>query len=246
MDKNTLSQYGWVVIALIILIILITLATPFGNYIKNAVSASTEAMENKVKTTFTNAGINIADFPTKINGTGNDEALVPELVIDTSQPYAANAVIRKDSSILDGYDGVLYGYDIYDVIPDCEEFYSDVLNVTNGGSIVVRDSIVYPGQYGTGSVIEVYDSNNNLSSKYISVIFGDVDGDGSITSLDANIVSDHDAWLVFIDENSVEFIAADANGDNCVETTDVPTIEREELSYDSINQREVGDLHFGF
>ena len=203
-------------------------------------------MGNKVKTTFTNAGINIADFPTKINGTGNDEALIPELVIDTSQPYAADAVIRKDLSILDGYDGVFYGCDVYDVIPDCEEFYSDILSATNGGHIVIRDSFVYPGQYSTGSVIEVYDSNNNLSSKYISVVFGDVDGDGSITSLDGSIVTDHDALITLIDEDSVEFIAADANGDGCVNSTDAVIIETEELYGTLINQREVGDLHFGF
>lgn len=37
MDKETLSNYGWIVICVIILAIMITLATPFGNEIKNAV-----------------------------------------------------------------------------------------------------------------------------------------------------------------------------------------------------------------
>ena len=33
MDKETLSNYGWVVIVVIVLAIMIVLATPFGNYI---------------------------------------------------------------------------------------------------------------------------------------------------------------------------------------------------------------------
>lgn len=43
MDKETLSNYGWVVICIIVLVIMIALATPFGNYIKDAVKAATES-----------------------------------------------------------------------------------------------------------------------------------------------------------------------------------------------------------
>ena len=34
MDKNTLSNYGWIVIAVLVLSVMIALATPFGNYVK--------------------------------------------------------------------------------------------------------------------------------------------------------------------------------------------------------------------
>jgi hypothetical protein len=37
MDKSTLSQYGWVVICLIVLAIMIALASPFGNFIKESI-----------------------------------------------------------------------------------------------------------------------------------------------------------------------------------------------------------------
>ena len=36
MDKNTLSNYGWIVIAVLVLSVMIALATPFGNYVKDA------------------------------------------------------------------------------------------------------------------------------------------------------------------------------------------------------------------
>lgn len=38
MDKETLSNYGWVVICVIVLAIMIALATPFGNFIYNGVA----------------------------------------------------------------------------------------------------------------------------------------------------------------------------------------------------------------
>lgn len=44
MDKETLSNYGWVVICVIILAIMITLATPFGNEIKNAVVTAVQKL----------------------------------------------------------------------------------------------------------------------------------------------------------------------------------------------------------
>ena len=32
MDKETLSNYGWVVICVLVLVVMIALATPFGKY----------------------------------------------------------------------------------------------------------------------------------------------------------------------------------------------------------------------
>lgn len=40
MDKETLSHYGWVVIAVMILAIIIALATPFGKYIIDTTEAT--------------------------------------------------------------------------------------------------------------------------------------------------------------------------------------------------------------
>ena len=37
MDKNTLSNYGWIVIAVLVLSVMIALATPFGSYIEQGI-----------------------------------------------------------------------------------------------------------------------------------------------------------------------------------------------------------------
>ena len=44
MDKETLSNYGWVVICVLVLVVMIALATPFGDFIASAVKNTTEAL----------------------------------------------------------------------------------------------------------------------------------------------------------------------------------------------------------
>ena len=65
MDKETLSNYGWVVIAVLVLSIMIALATPFGTYISDGVKATTaglfETSKNALDTGLEEAGIVIED-----------------------------------------------------------------------------------------------------------------------------------------------------------------------------------------
>lgn len=44
MDKQTLSNYGWIVIAVLVLSVMIALATPFGEYIKAGVESTTAGL----------------------------------------------------------------------------------------------------------------------------------------------------------------------------------------------------------
>ena len=46
MDKETLSNYGWVVICVLVLVVMIALATPFGKFIAEAVKNTTSALFN--------------------------------------------------------------------------------------------------------------------------------------------------------------------------------------------------------
>ena len=40
MDKQTLSNYGWVIITVLVLAVMIALATPFGSYVKEGVNST--------------------------------------------------------------------------------------------------------------------------------------------------------------------------------------------------------------
>ena len=44
MDKETLSNYGWVVICVLVLVVMIALATPFGKFIAEAVKSTTSGL----------------------------------------------------------------------------------------------------------------------------------------------------------------------------------------------------------
>ena len=44
MDKSTLSNYGWIVIAVLVLAVMIALATPFGKYIESGVENTTQGL----------------------------------------------------------------------------------------------------------------------------------------------------------------------------------------------------------
>ena len=44
MDKSTLSNYGWIVIAVLVLAVMIALATPFGKYVESGVRSTTAGL----------------------------------------------------------------------------------------------------------------------------------------------------------------------------------------------------------
>lgn len=59
MDKETLSNYGWVVIVVLVLVVMIALATPFGKFIAEAVKNTTQALFNVSKSAL-NSGLGSA------------------------------------------------------------------------------------------------------------------------------------------------------------------------------------------
>ena len=65
MDKETLSNYGWVVICVLVLVVMIALATPFGNFIASAVKNTTEALfgasKKAVEVGLADTGVTLAD-----------------------------------------------------------------------------------------------------------------------------------------------------------------------------------------
>ena len=65
MDKNTLSNYGWIVIAVLVLSVMIALATPFGSFIEQGVRSTTEGLfntsQNAMNTAFGDLGVEVKD-----------------------------------------------------------------------------------------------------------------------------------------------------------------------------------------
>ena len=58
MDKETLSNYGWIVICTLVLAVMIALATPFGEYVKDAVWSTTNGLNDTLNKNMEIVGLN--------------------------------------------------------------------------------------------------------------------------------------------------------------------------------------------
>ncbi len=61
MDKETLSNYGWIVICILVLVVMIALAGPFGNFVAGAVKSTTQGLFDVNQNALDAAGITIND-----------------------------------------------------------------------------------------------------------------------------------------------------------------------------------------
>ena len=56
MDKETLSNYGWIVICVLVLAVMIALSTPFGSYVSDAVKSTTQGLFDTNKNALNSTG----------------------------------------------------------------------------------------------------------------------------------------------------------------------------------------------
>ena len=77
MDKETLSNYGWIVICVLVLSVMIALATPFGTFVSGAVESTAQGLFDTNYQAVDIAGIvvNYQSFEDIYGGAGNNETL---------------------------------------------------------------------------------------------------------------------------------------------------------------------------
>ncbi len=88
MDKETLSNYGWIVICVLVLAVMIALASPFGNFIADAVKSTAQGLFDVNQGALDAAGIVIDDngfaggsgtsTPTKDPALNPDDGTTPQ------------------------------------------------------------------------------------------------------------------------------------------------------------------------
>ncbi len=94
--------------------------------------------------------------------------------------------------------------------------------VTINGNGRLRYTFI-AGSFGTGTKVELIDNTTNtVIETYYIVIFGDLNGDGSVDSNDSGLIIDYENWLVEWDpvEDKVFLMAGDINGDGTVGAVD--------------------------
>ncbi len=81
MDKQTLSNYGWIVIAVLVLAVMIALATPFGNYVKAGVESTTAGLFDTSEKALNVVGMSAGNgsFESGSGETGTQTPTEPEI-----------------------------------------------------------------------------------------------------------------------------------------------------------------------
>lgn len=116
----------------------------------------------------------------------------------------------------------------------------DILNhfsFTGGayGTITHSDGSINDGIAGTGDAIVIYDKNGKEMARYTVIIYGDVNGDGEVTSMDLLYVKRHILETKLLEEPYIT--AADANrGNDGITSIDLLYIKRHILDIRYIEQ----------
>ena len=108
MDKNTLSNYGWIVIAVLVLAVMIALATPFGKYIESGVRSTTAGLFDTSEKAMNVVGMSAGEGNFEDGYTGGTP---DEPVIVGSATFSAQTGNNCDGS--NDEDGLCF-YDIHD------------------------------------------------------------------------------------------------------------------------------------
>jgi hypothetical protein len=175
MDKETLSNYGWIVICTLVLAVMIALASPFGKFVSDAVKSTTQGLYDVNHEALIGAGIDIKgqSFNEEEYGADGDFGDIDGNL--TSQ-YIRGKV--GTTGYVDEGRKYVYG------VKECHNplSYFELINATN--YIEMSQGTAQSGvTNGTGSVLTVYSdsSKSEVLDTYTLIIFGDVDGDGIIT-----------------------------------------------------------------
>ena len=145
-------------------------------------------------------------------------------VIDTTRQDAD----CDDSGIGLG-DATFTGY-IYGVEPEAGETVDAIFEVVGDGEleIIATDA---GSEAGTGTIVNVLDTNGDVVETYVLVIFGDVNGDGAVDSADSGDIELHDNWAYEAGPDGMrmglayQVFAGDVYVDGAVDSSDSGDIE---------------------
>ena len=167
MDKETLSNYGWIVICVLVLAVMIALSTPFGSYVSDAVKSTTQGLFDTNKNALNSTGlINIGDQSfsdgTGDSGGGNQTTEVKREA-GSFIPDGAKYTVKTTNTMLEGN-----GTNKFPNTPQTGDTYEegDYVYTYNKGTTP------YGIQYGTEWSVVVKDTSKTSYGEIISEIAG--------------------------------------------------------------------------
>ncbi len=146
------------------------------------------------------------------------------------------------TTVIDRDNMVIYGLEEGVTAKSLDERF---LDYEGDGKLVIKPVTEGSSRYGTGAVVELYDNaDGSLVETFHIVIFGDLDGNARVTSLDYSIASDEAFWITDWSlegsENYAPYklIAADLDHSGHIDTGDVTSIKNYVVSIVDIDQVE--------
>ena len=121
MDKETLSNYGWIVICVLVLAVMLAFATPFGTFVANAVKSTTQGLFDVNQNALDAAGIEIMqqEFEEMLNGGGSDGTETPvtpvyEIIEGAGQTVATTDALFRSNADYNKFNSVKVDNNVVD------------------------------------------------------------------------------------------------------------------------------------
>ena len=119
---------------------------------------------------------------------------VPELILNGYGEEMGAVAFATD--MFDGFNGVIFGIDAHN-----GEMIADYFETPTGTIEVIAND--YGVDAGTGAIVNLLDDEGNLIESYVFVLFGDVNGDGFIDSVDAGTIAEAEGGLYDITQAEI-------------------------------------------
>lgn len=139
----------------------------------------------------------------------------PELVLTQADN---GAVIRNDLCTTSGeFAGCVFGIDTI----NGESIEDFVTTAVGSIEVVANDN----GEITTGAKILLKDTSGEVVATYVFIYFGDVNGDASVDSADAETIDFHNQFIELLDDDTAAYYAAELNGDGSIDSADAEMID---------------------
>lgn len=167
----------------------------------------------------TTSGNTITSIPENVENVNVTNATQSATIVTGS----ADLMAKDDMpTVIDATNKYIYGITSGDSV-------EDYIKVNNGSFELVANSSGYTN--GTGATVIVKNASGTVVDTYTVIIFGDVNGDGSITATDTSIVTGASLGFDVAGGDAYAF-ASDANGDGSPTATDVSIVTGASLGFD--------------
>lgn len=163
----------------------------------------------------TTSGTTITSIPENVENVDVSNAMASVQIVSGGTELVA---ISGTTGAIDAENKYVYGITPGDAV-------EDYFKVNNGTLELVANGAGY--ENGTGATVNVKNSSGTVVDTYTVIVFGDVSGDGSVTSADYGEIMRASLGVTF--DSVAKSVAADVNGDGSVTSADYGDVKRASL-----------------